>query len=113
MLDVTIERLLGRVEHAGLIIHRETGSKGVRSMEWREHAACLESDPELFFPVGNTGPALDQIDRAKGVCANCEVTEMCLEYALSTGQDCGVWGGLSEDERRALKRRAARMRRAR
>jgi WhiB family redox-sensing transcriptional regulator len=38
---------------------------------------------------------------------------MCLEYALTTGQDCGVWGGLSEEERRALKRRAARMRRAR
>lgn len=83
------------------------------TMDWREKAACLQSDPELFFPVGNTGPALDQIDRAKGVCASCEVTEMCLEYALTTGQDCGVWGGLSEEERRALKRRAARMRRAR
>ena len=46
------------------------------------------------------------------VCATCTVTEICLQYALETGQDSGVWGGLSEDERRALKRRAARARRA-
>ncbi|GAA1327919.1 transcription factor WhiB [Leucobacter komagatae] len=81
-------------------------------MDWREQAACLTVDPELFFPVGNTGPAVDQIERAKAVCARCPVTEMCLQYAMDTGQDSGVWGGLSEDERRALKRRAARARRA-
>ncbi|MCB1340268.1 MAG: WhiB family transcriptional regulator, partial [Pseudooceanicola sp.] len=69
-------------------------------------------DPELFFPVGNTGPAVDQIEKAKAVCATCTVTEICLQYALESGQDSGVWGGLSEDERRALKRRAARARRA-
>lgn len=81
-------------------------------MDWRDKAACLTVDPELFFPVGNTGPAVDQIDKAKSVCARCTVTEICLQYALETGQDSGVWGGLSEDERRALKRRAARARRA-
>jgi WhiB family redox-sensing transcriptional regulator len=81
-------------------------------MDWRDKAACLTADPELFFPVGNTGPAVDQIDKAKAVCARCSVTEMCLQYALDTSQDSGVWGGLSEDERRALKRRAARARRA-
>jgi WhiB family redox-sensing transcriptional regulator len=81
-------------------------------MDWRDKAACLTADPELFFPVGNTGPAVDQIDKAKTVCARCTVTEICLQYALETGQDSGVWGGLSEDERRALKRRAARARRA-
>lgn len=81
-------------------------------MDWREEAACLTVDPELFFPVGNTGPAVEQIERAKSVCARCTVTEMCLQYAMDTGQDSGVWGGLSEDERRALKRRAARARRA-
>ena len=79
-------------------------------MDWRNDAACLTVDPELFFPVGNTGPAVDQIDKAKVVCSRCTVTEMCLQYALETGQDSGVWGGLSEDERRALKRRAARAR---
>ena len=79
-------------------------------MDWRDKAACLSADPELFFPVGNTGPAVDQIVRAKEVCARCGVTESCLAYAMETCQDSGVWGGLSEDERRALKRRAARAR---
>ena len=69
-------------------------------MDWRDRAACLTVDPELFFPVGNTGPAVEQIDRAKAVCSHCPVTEYCLQYALDTNQDSGVWGGLSEDERR-------------
>jgi len=82
------------------------------TMDWRDKSACLTVDPELFFPVGNTGPALDQIDKAKQVCAQCPVVENCLQYAIESNQDSGVWGGLSEDERRALKRRAARARRA-
>ena len=81
-------------------------------MDWRSRAACLDKDPELFFPVGNTGPAVDQIEKAKAVCARCTVTEICLQYALESCQDSGVWEGLSEDERRALKRRAARARRS-
>ena len=71
-------------------------------MDWRDKAACLTVDPELFFPVGNTGPAVDQIEKAKAVCARCTVTEICLQYALESGQDSGVWGSLSEDERRAF-----------
>ncbi|RAE30272.1 WhiB family transcriptional regulator, partial [Burkholderia multivorans] len=51
-------------------------------------------------------------EEAKTVCRRCEVAETCLQWALESGQDAGVWGGLSEDERRALKRRAARARRA-
>lgn len=81
-------------------------------MDWRHEAACLTEDPELFFPIGNTGPALLQIDRAKAVCQRCTVVDTCLKWALENGQDAGVWGGLSEDERRALKRRTARARRA-
>ena len=81
-------------------------------MDWRSKAACLEEDPELFFPIGNTGPALEQIEQAKKVCARCEVVDTCLQWAIESGQDAGVWGGLSEDERRALKRRNARARRA-
>lgn len=77
-------------------------------MDWRHRAICRDEDPELFFPIGNTGPALRQIEDAKSVCRRCPVTEQCLSWALSTGQDSGVWGGLSEDERRALKRRQAR-----
>ena len=81
-------------------------------MTWRDRAACLDEDPELFFPVGNTGPALRQIDRAKAVCRRCEAVDACLGWAMDSGQDAGVWGGLSDDERCALKRRVARARRA-
>jgi WhiB family redox-sensing transcriptional regulator len=81
-------------------------------MDWRHRAACLDEDPELFFPIGNTGPALLQIEEAKAVCRRCPVMETCLQWALESGQDAGVWGGMSEDERRALKRRNARARRA-
>ena len=80
--------------------------------DWRHRAACLTEDPELFFPIGNTGPAVLQAEEAKAVCRRCDVVEACLRWALDTGQDHGVWGGLTEDERRALKRRNARARRA-
>ena len=81
-------------------------------MDWRHRASCLDEDPELFFPIGNTGPALAQIEQAKTVCHRCPVIDVCLKWALESGQDAGVWGGLSEDERRALRRRTARQRRA-
>ena len=80
-------------------------------MDWRSRAACLEKDPELFFPLSNTGPTLLQIEEAKAVCRSCPVVDTCLQWALESGQDAGVWGGMSEDERRALKRRTARARR--
>jgi WhiB family transcriptional regulator, redox-sensing transcriptional regulator len=80
-------------------------------MDWRGRAACSTEDPELFFPIGTTGPAVDQADAAKRVCASCEVREECLEFALATNQDAGVWGGLTEDERRTLKRARQRRRR--
>ncbi|MEV4872853.1 WhiB family transcriptional regulator [Streptomyces syringium] len=79
-------------------------------MDWRHNAVCREEDPDLFFPVGNTGPSLLQIEEAKAVCRRCPVRKQCLQWALESGQDAGVWGGLSEDERRSLKRRAARER---
>jgi WhiB family redox-sensing transcriptional regulator len=80
-------------------------------MDWRHAAKCLGQDPELFFPIGNTGPAVQQIDEAKTVCRICEVSDVCLKWALENNQDYGIWGGQSEDERRALKRRTARARR--
>ncbi len=80
-------------------------------MDWRAEAACSADDPELFFPIGTTGPAVEQSENAKRVCATCTVTEECLEYALTTNQDAGVWGGLTEDERRTLKRARQRRRR--
>jgi len=81
-------------------------------MTWRDRAACLGVDPELFFPIGNTGPALIQIEDAKAVCRRCEVIDDCLSWAMDSRQEDGVWGGLSADERRALKRRNARARRS-
>ncbi|MCF3134999.1 MULTISPECIES: WhiB family transcriptional regulator [Streptomyces] len=74
---------------------------------WRERAACRRTDPDLFFPIGTTGPSMVQVERAKAVCACCEVKERCLEWALETGQSIGIWGGTTESERRALSRRVA------
>src|SRR6187551_3836188 len=79
-------------------------------MDWRHRAICRDEDPELFFPVGNSGPALLQIAEAKTVCRRCPVVSRCLSYALETNQSFGVWGGMSEGEREALKRRNARTR---
>jgi len=71
--------------------------------DWRHNAACREiDDPDIFFPIGTTGPALEQIDAAKRICQKCCVRSQCLEWALSTGQDIGVWGGLSEEERKEV-----------
>ncbi|WP_331762338.1 WhiB family transcriptional regulator (plasmid) [Streptomyces sp. NBC_01527] len=72
--------------------------------------ACEDEDPELFFPIGNTGPALLQIEEAKAVCRRCPRMVSCLEGALERNEDSGVWGGTSEDERRSLRRRQARKR---
>jgi WhiB family redox-sensing transcriptional regulator len=72
---------------------------------WRREALCRDTDPDLFFPVGTTGPAIEQIENAKAVCRQCEAQTPCLEYALATNQDSGVWGGTSEEERRILRRR--------
>ena len=78
----------------------------IASDEWRRVAACRDTDPDLFFPVGTTGPAIEQIENAKAVCRECEAQAPCLEYALATNQDSGVWGGTSEEERRDLRHRA-------
>ena len=81
---------------------------------WRDHALCRDTDPELFFPVGTTGHALTSIEHAKMVCGQCRVSGDCLDFALETNQDSGIWGGLSEEERRTIRRqRAAEVRAAR
>jgi WhiB family redox-sensing transcriptional regulator len=81
--------------------------------DWRDVAACRDTSPDLFFPVGTTGPAVDQIATAKAVCRQCDVQAECLEYALVTNQDTGVWGGTSEEERKKLRRAwVARQRKA-
>ena len=73
--------------------------------QWRQRASCRDTDPALFFPVGTTASALAEIEAAKAVCAGCGVRQACLDFALRTNQDAGIWGGRSEDERRRLRRR--------
>ena len=73
--------------------------------DWWGSAACLEADPELFFPVAAHGPGARELARAKAVCAACRVRRQCLQYALATHQLHGVWGGTSEDERQLHARR--------
>ena len=79
-------------------------SLDLASDDWRANSSCRDTDPALFFPVGTTGPALEQIAAAKAVCDTCESKDPCLQFALSTNQDSGVWGGTSEEERRKLRR---------
>lgn len=69
--------------------------------EWQERALCAQTDPEAFFPEkgGSTR-------EAKRICSSCEVRAECLEYALDNQERFGIWGGLSERERRRLNRRA-------
>jgi len=74
-----------------------------RSSEWMTRGACQRADPELFFPIAATGPALHQIDAAKAVCLDCAVRAACLSYGLETRQD-GIWGGTTWDERAAMRK---------
>lgn len=70
------------------------------ALAWQERALCAQTDPEAFFPEkgGSTR-------EAKRVCASCEVRAECLDYALANDERFGIWGGLSERERRKMKRR--------
>jgi WhiB family redox-sensing transcriptional regulator len=61
--------------------------------------ACRSEDPELFFPATSAAPALRQVRSAKAICARCPVQANCLSYALITGQDEGIWGGTTWEER--------------
>lgn len=79
---------------------------------WRDESACRDLDPDLFFPVGVTGPAIEQIEAAKSLCTECPVQVDCLEFALATNQEYGVWGGTTEDERRVIRRRRRQAMRA-
>ncbi|MFG1703263.1 WhiB family transcriptional regulator [Nonomuraea sp. M3C6] len=71
-------------------------------LDWTRRAACLDLDPELFFPISMEGPSQSQVERAKHVCGGCPVREPCLEYALTTRQAYGVWGGTDPAQRREL-----------
>jgi WhiB family redox-sensing transcriptional regulator len=68
-------------------------------MAWMDRANCLGCDPELFFPERG-----ESVVEAKAVCAGCVVRADCLDFALATGEKVGIWGGLSERERRRVRR---------
>ncbi len=71
--------------------------------DWRSRAACRDADPDLFFPEGTAGPALQTAERAKRLCGTCPVQARCLDWALKHHAAFGIWGGLTEGERRELR----------
>lgn len=73
--------------------------------DWRHRAACRGKKPELFFPVGSSGPALLQIEQAKAICNTCPAMWDCRQWAIDNHMDDGVWGGLAEHERPGSRRR--------
>ena len=74
-------------------------------LHWRDDAACRDADPDVFFPDGDVRAAREQVKTAKLICRGCPVKIICLSWALDSGQEHGIWGGLTEDERRRLRRR--------
>lgn len=79
---------------------------GTEELEWHRYANCLGVDPDLFFPERGASTR-----EAKEVCRGCVVREQCLEFALTNGEKFGIWGGLSERERRRIRRQRAAERR--
>ena len=77
---------------------------GAERTDWRDQAACSRLDPDLFFPVSISGVSLADIEAAKRVCQRCPVAAPCLRWALDLGHVSGIWGGTTEEERRALRR---------
>lgn len=72
-------------------------------LDWQNYANCLGADADLFFPERGSSTR-----KAKAICAECEVNFECLEYALQNGERFGIWGGLSERERRRVRHDRAR-----
>jgi len=86
--------------------HRAQPDEPHDDRSWHDRANCLGVDPDLFFPERGASTR-----EAKEVCRGCVVREECLEYALSNGEKFGIWGGMSERERRRLRRARALARR--
>jgi WhiB family transcriptional regulator, redox-sensing transcriptional regulator len=95
------EPVTTRVERARTVRELFLLDEDAEEPGWQERALCAQTDPEAFFPEkgGSTR-------EAKKVCLTCEVRDECLEYALMNDERFGIWGGLSERERRKLKKRA-------
>ena len=89
-----------------------TGTGKRTKADWRDLALCQGMDTDTFFPVSSAGPVLAGISEAKRVCALCPVRSPCLTFAADQGIDHGIWGGLTETERRHSKLRQVRDRAA-
>ncbi len=72
--------------------------------DWRLVAACAHMDTLIFFPIGEGTAVAQQVGLAKAICASCPAQSQCLEFAIATIQNDGIWGGTTEDERRLIKR---------
>ena len=96
--DIPFERLPQRANE-GERIPAMVYERIAKPEPWKQYGACTTADPDLFFPKrgGDT-------DKAKAICASCQCRKACLEYALRHGEKFGIWGGLSERERRVLRR---------
>jgi WhiB family redox-sensing transcriptional regulator len=73
--------------------------------DWLAAGACLSADPELFFPIATGAVGASQAAAAQRICARCEVRRECLEFAMSSGEAHGVWGGTTPEERVRVRRR--------
>ena len=78
-----------------------------RDVTWRAKAACRDIDTSWFFPDGDAVGDAD-VAAALAVCASCPVRDECLEFALTTRQDDGIWGGTTEAERKRIRRRRSK-----
>ncbi len=118
-MDGTLPGVLGgpRLAPATGTTGRSTGERRIRNMgiiakpdldtDWKDSSNCLGVDPDLFFPERGASTR-----EAKEVCRGCIVREDCLEYALANGEKFGIWGGMSERERRRIRRQRALERQA-
>lgn len=79
-----------------------------RKPDWRDQGTCRDQDPELFFASDATKSGQADTEHAKAICRSCPVLAACREWALTTRQKFGVWGGLGEKERRNILRQRAR-----
>lgn len=97
-IDPTAGGMTGR-PHLSVVPDIFEPAPAAEDNDWQERALCAQTDPEAFFPEkgGSTR-------EAKRICLGCEVRDQCLEYALANDERFGIWGGLSERERRRLKR---------
>lgn len=96
---MTARRRLAWTDPVAALVLGALADDDEEPQDWQDRALCAEADPESFFPEkgGSTR-------EAKKVCRACEVRADCLEYALEHGEKFGIWGGLSERERRPIKR---------